>query len=74
MMTMRTLPALTLPAGATVRLAPGGLHLMLEALRLPLAIGDQAPAVLIFEKAGRVPVRFKVRSGPHTPGMADMKM
>ena len=74
MMTMRSLPALALPPGVSVRLAPGGLHLMLEGLRRPLKIGDRGAITLRFEHAGSVPVVFHVRLGPHTPGMTDMKM
>ena len=47
-MRMRELPRLELPAGESVRLRPGGLHLMLENLRRPLAGGETVPLVLTF--------------------------
>lgn len=51
-MRMRAIEALDVPAGATVRLAPGGLHLMLEQLATPLKAGETVPLVLRFERAG----------------------
>ncbi|MEO8186247.1 MAG: copper chaperone PCu(A)C [Burkholderiaceae bacterium] len=39
-MRMRQLDRLPLPAGQTVRLAPGGVHLMMMQLKRPLRIGD----------------------------------
>jgi copper(I)-binding protein len=54
------LDAIDIPAGGTVTLAPGGLHIMLMGLTGPLAEGDLIPAILIFEAAGRVEVEFSV--------------
>ena len=48
------------PAGGSLRFAPGGLHLMLEGLRRPLAIGDTVPILLIFEPGGAMAVRMPV--------------
>lgn len=61
-----------MPAGATVRLEPGGSHLMLIGLAEPLRAGDAFPLVLTFERAGDVPatvaVRARHRHGPsHRP-------
>lgn len=53
-------PMVELPAGDTVVLEPGGLHLMLMGLTAPLAEGDMIPVTLIFEKAGKVEVEFMV--------------
>lgn len=46
--------------GETVKLAPGGYHLMLMGLKAPLKEGAMVSGTLIFEKAGVVPVGFKV--------------
>ena len=54
-MQMRAVPALDLPAGATVPLkhgSPDGHHLMLLDLKAPLQDGDRFPVTLTFEKAG----------------------
>lgn len=60
MMRMRQVGRVELPAGATVRLEPGGLHMMLIGLKQPLAEGAAVPLVLRFEKAGEVRVELKV--------------
>jgi len=51
-MRMRALPKIDLPAGRTVKLAPGGLHLMLIDLKQPLKAGDKVPLVLSIQQAG----------------------
>jgi hypothetical protein len=61
-MRMRKVDRLALPAGETVRLAPGGLHVMLIRLRAPLAEGDVVPLTLVFEKAGAIEVSAAVRA------------
>jgi copper(I)-binding protein len=62
-MKMRPLAkGLLIPAGATVKLEPGGYHLMLLKLKKPLAAGQRYKAVLVFEKAGPVEVEFEVRA------------
>ena len=45
-MKMRPVETIALPAGKPVRLAPGGLHLMLVDLRQPLKEGDRVPITL----------------------------
>lgn len=60
-MQMRERPeGLPLPAGETVRLQAGGLHLMLVGLRRPLAAGDVVPLTLTFERAGEVGLALPV--------------
>jgi copper(I)-binding protein len=54
MMKMRQLQALDLPAGQTVKLAPGGYHLMLLNLKQPLKEGDKVPLTLEIEDAQKV--------------------
>lgn len=62
-MKMRPLTkGLVIPAGATVKLEPGGYHLMLLKLKKPLTAGERYKAVLVFEKAGSVEVEFEVRA------------
>jgi copper(I)-binding protein len=55
---------LTIPAGKTAALAPGGDHLMLLKLKQPLKVGDKVPATLVFRRAGRVAVSFSVQAAP----------
>ena len=62
-MKMRPLAkGLVIPAGATVKLEPGGYHLMLLKLKKPLVAGQRYRAVLVFEKAGAVEAEFEVRA------------
>lgn len=49
-----------IPPGATVALAPGGLHIMLIGLKAPLAAGSRVPLTLVFERAGEVAVELAV--------------
>ncbi len=53
---MADVPALALPAGQKVVLAPGGLHLMLTGLHGSLRAGSRLGLDLIFAHAGRVHV------------------
>ncbi|MDN3921945.1 copper chaperone PCu(A)C [Roseateles violae] len=48
-MKMRPVASLELPAGKPVELKPGGYHLMLMALKKPIAAGEQLPLTLVFE-------------------------
>jgi len=52
---------LAIAPGATVTLDPNGDHLMFEGLKRAFKSGDQVPAVLHFQHAGAVRVRFVVR-------------
>ena len=62
-MRMRELPdGLVLPPGATVRLEPGGYHLMLIGPKAPFKVGDHIPATLKFAKAGSIKVEFDVQT------------
>jgi periplasmic copper chaperone A len=61
-MTMRPLEAgLTIDPGKTVKLTPGGYHLMMFDLKSPLKQGDALPVTLEFEKAGNVKVSLDVQ-------------
>mgnify|MGYP003577117645 FL=1 len=59
-MRMRQVDAVDVPAGETVELKPGGLHIMFVDLKAPLKAGDRFPMTLKFEKAGEVTVDVKV--------------
>ncbi|MDP3417694.1 copper chaperone PCu(A)C [Falsiroseomonas sp.] len=61
-MRMRPVEAIDLPAGGTVTLQPGGLHLMLIDLKQPLRQGETVPVTLVFEKAGEVQAQLAVQS------------
>ena len=69
-MTMRPLDkGLAIEPGKTVKLAPGGYHLMLMDLKNPLKQGDKVPLVLVFEKAGKVNLSLDVQGvGAQAPG------
>ncbi len=63
-MRMRQVSAIDVPAGKTVELKPGGLHIMLIGLKAPLVNGSSFPLKLRFEKSGEVIVDMKVMSRP----------
>lgn len=52
-MKMFPVAGVDVPAGKTVKLAPGGYHVMLMNLQKPLNAGDRVPLQLIFEAAGK---------------------
>jgi len=51
---------LVIRPGESVELKPGGTHAMLSDLKRPLKEGDVISGTLVFEKAGRVPVEYRV--------------
>jgi copper(I)-binding protein len=62
-MKMSELPdGLVIPAGQSVTLAPGGLHIMFMDLKEPLAEGSLVPVTLTFATAGTVEVQLVVGS------------
>ena len=67
-MRMRRQPALAVAAGASVKLGPGGTHVMLRGLKSPLTQGSSFPLTLEFETAGKKQVEVSVyaigSSGP----------
>ena len=68
-MQMRSLPeGVEVPAGGTLVLKPGALHLMFMNLRAPLVAGETVPVTLEFEKAGKVTLPMAVVArGAKTP-------
>ncbi|HAH08546.1 MAG TPA: hypothetical protein DCL48_00435 [Alphaproteobacteria bacterium] len=67
-MRMRELEqGLDVPAGKMTTLEPGADHVMFMGLKAPLKAGETFAATLVFEKAGEVPVEFKVEPRGTTP-------
>lgn len=60
-MHMQPVGSVELPPKGRVELKPGGLHVMLMGLRRSLEDGDRVRVVLVFERAGEVPVDAEVR-------------
>jgi copper(I)-binding protein len=52
-MRMRAVQRIELPAGKTVRLEPGGLHVMLVDIEQPLKAGGAIPLTLVVESEGK---------------------
>jgi copper(I)-binding protein len=69
-MKMRPLDkGLVIEPGKTVKLAPGGYHLMLQDLKGAFKEGEKVPVTLEFEKAGKVAVSLDVQGvGVQAPG------
>jgi len=59
-------------AGAAVRIAPGGYHLMLIGLKRPLKAGDHVKIVLEFERDAPLDVDFPVKPAASAGGMGGM--
>ncbi|WMT91194.1 copper chaperone PCu(A)C [Pelagibacterium sp. H642] len=62
-MQMSQLPdGLEIPAGETVTLEPGGLHLMFMDISQPFVEGETVPVTLSFERAGDVEIELAVQA------------
>ncbi|MBK5931374.1 copper chaperone PCu(A)C [Halochromatium salexigens] len=61
MMRMRQVEQITLPAGETVTLEPGGLHVMLIGLTETLAPGNQVELTLGFDDGGNQTLSLPVK-------------
>ena len=59
--TMRPHERLVVPAGASVQLMPGALHVMLQMLNHIPAVGENVPLVLLLEGGGTVTLSARVR-------------
>ena len=53
-MKMRAVKKIAIPANGSIKLQPGGFHIMLMGLKKPLPEGDKFDLTLIFKKAGTV--------------------
>jgi copper(I)-binding protein len=58
---MRPHEQLVVAPGATVKLEPGGLHVMLHDLKQPLTVGQTVPLVILLAGGGSVQVTAAVR-------------
>ena len=61
-MRMRPVDTLDIPAGATVAMSPGGLHVMLTGLEKPLRKGDKLRATLSFQASPPLKASIMVMS------------
>ena len=62
-MKMRALEkGLEIKPGQAVELKPGSYHVMFIELKRPLKEGESVKGELVFEKAGRVPVEYKIEN------------
>ena len=59
---MRPLNEIVVPAGGSVAVAPGGIHLMLVDLVQPLEAGSRVPLVLEFRTAGKMTIELAVEA------------
>lgn len=62
METMVPLAFAAIPAGESLRFAPGGRHVMIEGLARPIVAGDVLPMTMVFRRSGRAPVAARVVS------------
>jgi periplasmic copper chaperone A len=58
--TMMDMSGLDIPAGGSVEMKPGGIHIMLMGLKAPLKKGGTLKLTLSFEHAGDVDVEAKI--------------
>lgn len=58
---MRPHEQLVIAPGATVKLQPGGLHVMLHDLKKPLSVGDHVPLIIQLSTGGPVAATATVR-------------
>ena len=64
---MRPLAELTIAPGKTVKIEPGGIHLMLVGLTAPLLAGTSVPLTLVFRNAGSITVQVNVEERDAPP-------
>ena len=71
---MQPLPALSIRAGGSVILAPGGKHVMVFALTPRLAPGSSTHAILVFSDGSKLstPLSIEAAGGMAPGGMGDM--
>jgi iron complex outermembrane recepter protein len=64
---MRPLTEVTIAPGATVKVEPGAIHLMLVDLKSPLVLGQFVPLTLNFRKAGSITVQLAIEARDAPP-------
>jgi copper(I)-binding protein len=62
MMQMRPVEGVDIPPGVPIKIEPGGLHIMLQGLKQPLAPGFVFPLTLDFRDAGMLVVQVPVKA------------
>jgi len=67
---MREVTGIDVPASGSVRLSPGGFHIMFLGLTEPFKAGATVPVTLKFEKSGEVKVNFEIKPPTYNPGAA----
>ncbi len=67
---MESVDGIEIPAGGRMRLVPGSYHLMLQALKKPLALGDTVTISLSFAPSGTVTVRAPLLT--YTDAISDL--
>jgi periplasmic copper chaperone A len=67
---MREVTGIDVPARGSVKLSPGGFHIMFLGLSEPFKAGATVPVTLNFEKAGEVKVNFEIKPPTYNPGAA----
>jgi hypothetical protein len=71
-MRMRPVARIELPAGKPVKLAPGGLHIMLVDIKQPLKPGDRVPLTLTVQRADLASRSvFTVHAEVRSPGSGE---
>lgn len=71
---MRPAGPLDLKPGASLKLSPGGYHVMLMDLKGPLTAGQTFPVTLVFKKAGSVTAMVHVQKTGAGGSMGNMNM
>jgi copper(I)-binding protein len=61
---MRPLAQISVSPGQTVKVEPGGIHLMLVQLSQSLVAGQQVPLTLEFRNAGKVEIQLRIGNPP----------
>jgi copper(I)-binding protein len=59
---MQSVAAVEVPAGGTLKFAPGGYHLMCMEAKAAIAPGNHVPVTLLFQGGGHVTAQFAVRN------------
>ncbi|MGE0829161.1 MAG: copper chaperone PCu(A)C [Hyphomonadaceae bacterium] len=62
MMVMQAVDGVDAPAGGTITLAPGGLHIMFHDMAAPFREGERVPIALTFRDAGQIEAELIVRA------------
>lgn len=63
-MKMRHVDAVEIPPGGSIRLEPGGIHVMLMGVSSRLEAGERISLTLVFDRAGEVELSVPVRRSP----------